>query len=327
MDSPYHGKESSLDTRELIVSMSPHLRGANTIERMMATFLIGLALPALVGIYLFGLRALIIIVLSVATAVVVESVIERIAGQPLTYRDLHAVATGLTLALILPPTVPWWIPFIGAGVAIILGKMVFGGLGTYPFNPALVAWVVVKLSWPERMSLFFAPHSTNQLLTPLMAVKEDPALLYSYDILSLFLGDTAGPIGVVCGLAVLIGGVFILSRGLIRWHIPIAFLCGVALFSVVLTVVNPDLYPPVSFQLVSGGVLLGAFFLAPEPVTSPVTPKGMVAFGFLAGILTMIIRMWGADPDGTFYAILIMNAATPLFNYLKPRAYGRRSGA
>jgi electron transport complex protein RnfD len=114
---------------------------------------------------------------------------------------------------------------------------------------------------------------------------------------------------------------------MIRWHIPVAFLLGVALFAGILNIINPDLYPPVSFHLVSGGVLLGAFFLAPEPTTSPVTPAGMLAFGFLAGALTMIIRMWGADSDGSFYAILIMNAATPLFNYLKPKAYGRSYGA
>lgn len=312
---------------ELTVSMSPHIRGKNTIETMMLTFIVGLAPTCLAGIYLFGMRALTIIALSVATAVGVESAIEWIANRRLTYRDLHATLTGLLVALILPPTVPWWIPVTGAGVAIILGKMVFGGLGTYPFNPPLVAWVVLKLSWAERMSLFFAPHTTTPVLTPLMAVKEDPALFYSYDLLPLLLGDQAGPIGGVCGLAVVIGGIFVLYRALIRWHIPVSFFAGVALFSLVLRSVNPDLYPPVSFQLISGGVLLGAFFLAPEPVTSPVTPKGMLLFGFLAGTLTMIIRMWGADPDGTFHAILIMNAATPLFNYLKPRAYGRRGHA
>ena len=316
-----------METTNYIVSMSPHVRGGNTIERMMATFVLGLLPTCLVGIYLFGMRALSVIVLSVASAVIVESVIEKLTNQRLTYRDLHAILTGFLLALILPPSVPWWIPVIGAGVAITLGKMVFGGLGTYPFNPVLVAWVVVKLSWAERMSLFFEPHTTNQVLTPLMAVKEDPALLYSYDILPLLLGDKAGPIGTVCALAVLIGGIFVLYRGVIRWHIPVSFLCGVALFSFVLRSISPDLYPPVTFHLISGGVLLGAFFLAPEPVTSPVTPKGMLAFGFLAGTLTMIIRMWGAEPDGTFYAILIMNAATPLFNYLKPRAYGRGKGA
>ncbi|UCH00981.1 MAG: RnfABCDGE type electron transport complex subunit D, partial [Deltaproteobacteria bacterium] len=165
------------------------------------------------------------------------------------------------------------------------------------------------------------------VLTPLMAVKEDPSLFYSYDLLPLFLGYKPGPIGTVSGLAILIGGIFILTRGIIRWHIPISFLFGIALFSAILRSINPDVYPPVIFHLIGGGVLLGAFFLAPEPVTSPVTPMGMVLFGFLAGILTMIIRMWGADPDGTFYAILIMNAATPLFNYLKPRAYGRGLGA
>ena len=316
-----------MQNNNYIVSMSPHIRGGNSIERMMLTFIIGLAPASIVGIWLFGFKSLTIMIISMVSAVIVETVIEKLTHQRPTYRDYHAILTGLLLALILPPTVPWWIPMIGAGVAIILGKMVFGGLGNYPFNPVLVAWVVLKLSWPEKFDLFFDPGSHSQALTPLMAVKEDPSLFYSYDMVELFLGQKAGPIGTVCGLAILIGAIFILYRGIIRWHIPISFLFGVALFSAILHFINPDLYPPVIFHLLSGGVLLGAFFLAPEPVTSPVTPKGMVLFGLLAGILTMIIRMWGAYPDGAFYAILIMNAATPLFNYLKPKEYGRIKSA
>jgi electron transport complex protein RnfD len=313
----------SIDTPTLMVSMSPHLRGKTTIERMMGTFLVGLIPTTVVGISLFGLRSLLVVVISMATAVAVEAVIARLTHRPVTVGDLHALLTGLLIALILPPTVPWWLAVVGASVAIILGKMVFGGLGTYPFNPPLVAWVVVKLSWPERMSFFVAPHTSEQVLTPLMAFKEDPALFYSYKLIDLLLGSQAGPLGVVCGLAILMGGIFLLVRGVIRWHIPVSFLCGVALFAGVLRLINADLYPPVIFHLLGGGVLIGAFFLAPEPVTSPVTPRGMVVFGFLAGVLTMIIRMWGGDPDGTFYGILVMNAATPLFNHLKPKAYGR----
>jgi len=316
-----------METPDLTVSMSPHIRGGNTIERMMLTFIIGLIPTAIAGIYLFGTPSLVVMVLSVATAVIVESVIERFTGQSLTYRDYHAILIGLLLALILPPSVPWWIPVIGATVAIILGKMVFGGLGNYPFNPVVVAWVVLKLSWMERLDLFFEPHSNSEMLTPLMELQEDPAAFYGYDLLPLFLGEKAGPIGTVCGLAILIGGIFILVRGIIRWHIPLSFLFGVAIFSAILRYIDPDVYPPVIFHLISGGVLLGAFFLAPEPVTSPVTPRGMLLFGFLAGVTTMIIRMWGAYPDGTFFAILIMNAATPLFNYLKPKGYGRSNGA
>jgi electron transport complex protein RnfD len=311
-----------MQNNNLIVSMSPHLRGTLSIERMMRIFLIGLIPPAVMAIYLFGLKSLLIMVLSVATAVIVETVIERLTKRAPTYKDCHAVLIGLIGALILPPSVAWWMPVVGAGVAIILGKLLFGGLGTYPFNPPLVAWVVLKLSWPERMSVFVAPHTTDQVLTPLMALKEDPSLFYSYTMSDLFLGNTAGPLGAVCAVAVLIGAAFLLYQGVIRWHIPLAFCAGVALFAAILHSINPDIYPPVIFHLLSGGVLLGAFFIAPEPVTSPVTPKGMLLFGFLAGILTMIIRMWGAYPDGTFYAILIMNAATPLFNYLKPKEYG-----
>jgi electron transport complex protein RnfD len=313
-----------METPKLIVSMSPHLRGATSIERMMLTTLLGLAPAAVAGLYFFGIRALTVMVIAMVTAVVVETLIEKLTHQALTYRDSHALVIGLLLALILPSSAPWWLVMVGAAVAIVLGKMVFGGLGTYPFNPVLVAWVVLKLSWPERMELFFAPHTTEHVLTPLMAVKEDPALLYSYELTDLFWGAKAAALGTGCGLAILIGGLFVMLRGMIRWHIPVAFLVGVALFAGILRFINPDLYPPVAFHLISGGVLLGAFFLAPEPTTSPVTPTGMLAFGFLAGALTMIIRMWGADSDGSFYAILIMNAATPLFNNLKPRLYGRR---
>jgi len=312
-----------MQNNNLIVSMSPHLRGTHSIEWMMHTFIIGLIPTAVMALYLFGMQSLVIMVLSMATAVIVETVIERLTNQKLTYKDCHALLIGFMLALILPSSAPWWIPVVGASVAIILGKLVFGGLGNYPFNPPLVAWVVLKLSWPERMSLFFAPHTHSQALTPLMALKEDPSLFYSYDMIDLFLGNKAGPLGTVCALALLIGAVFILYRGVIRWHIPISFLFGVGLFAGILHIINPDVYPPVIFHLLSGGLLLGAFFIAPEPVTSPVTPKGMLLFGTLAGILTMIIRMWGTYPDGTFYAILIMNAATPLFNYLKPKEYGR----
>jgi len=303
--------------------MSPHIKGTHSIEQMMRTFIIGLIPPALAAIYLFGIQSLIIMIISMATAVIVEAGIQGLTNQKLTYKDGHAILTGLMLALILPPSVPWWMPVVGASVAIILGKLLFGGLGNYPFNPPLVAWVVLRLSWPERMSLFFEPHTHSEVLTPLMALKEDPSLFYSYDMIDLFLGNTAGPIGCVCGLAVLIGAAFILYKGIIRWHIPVAFLLGVALFAAILHGINPDVYPPMIFHLLTGGLLLGALFIAPEPVTSPVTPKGMLLFGFLAGTLTMIVRMWGAYSDGTFYAILIMNAATPLFNYLKPRKYGR----
>jgi len=314
---------SSIDATQLTVSMSPHVRGGLTVERMMADIIIALLPAAVAGVVLFGVPALITVLLSTATAVAVEAVIEKLTGRELTITDLHAVVIGLLTGLLMPSTAPWWLTMTGAGTAMILGKMVFGGLGTYPFNPPLVAWVVLKLSWPERMSSFVAPFTGERVLTPLMAFAEDPSLFYAYDLGDLFLGNKAGPIGTVCGLAIAAGGIYLLIRGVIRWHIPAAFLAGLALFAWVLHLVNADFYPPVAFHVAGGGALLGALFLAPEPVTSPVTVKGMLCFGFLAGALTMILRMWGADYDGTFYAILVMNAATPLFNALAPRAYGR----
>ena len=316
-----------MKTTPYTVSMSPHIRGTTSIASMMRTFIIALVPTSLAGIYLFGIKSLLIMALSMATAVIVEALIERSISQPLTFKNYHALLIGLLLALILPPTAPWWLPVVGATVAIVLGKMVFGGLGNYPFNPVLVAWVVLRLSWPDTMNTFVAPHSSEHILTPLMAIKEDLTLFYSYELFDLFVGQKAGHIGAVSNIAILIGGLFILFRGIIRWHIPLSFLAGIALFAAILRLINTDIYPPVTFQLISGGVFLSAFFLAPEPVTSPVTPKGMMLFGVLAGVVTMIIRMWGAHPDGSFYAILIMNAATPLFNYLKPNVYGRSYSA
>jgi len=313
-----------VDSANLSVSMSPHIRGRISVERMMLITISALIPTAVAGLYYFGIKGLMIMVLSVLTAVVVESVIEWLTHRQLTFKDYHAVLMGFLFALILPSSVPWWIPVIGSGVAVILGKMVFGGLGTYPFNPVLVSWVVLKLSWGERMSLFFSPHSTDQVLTPLMAIKEDPALFYDYELMDLFVGTQAGAVGTVCGLALVIGGIVLVSTKLIRWHIPVSFLIGIALVATILHGINADMNPPALFHLITGGTLMTAFFLAPEPVTSPVTPVGMLSFGFLAGVLTMIIRLWGAHPDGSFYAILIMNAATPLFNNLKPRLYGRR---
>jgi electron transport complex protein RnfD len=221
----------SIDTTRLIVSMSPHLRGGLSIEGMMARFLLALVPTAGVGVYLFGLKALLSLLLAMATAAAVEAAIEVATKQEVTVKDLHALLTGLLVALILPPTAPWWLTMTGAGTAIILGKMVFGGLGAYPFNPPLVAWVVLKLSWPERMNAFVSPATGERVLTPLMAFQEDPALFYSYDLWDLFLGNQAGGIGMVCGLAILIGGIYLIARGLIRWHIPVAFLLGVAVFA------------------------------------------------------------------------------------------------
>jgi len=316
-----------MKTTPYIVSMSPHIRGTTSIASTMLTVIIALVPTSLAGIYLFGLNSLLIMVLAMATAVIAEALIEKLTARPLSFTTYHALLMGLLLALILPPTAPWWLPVVGAVVAIVLGKAVFGGLGNYPFHPVLVAWVVLQLSWPETMNTFVAPHSGEQALTPLMAIKEDLGLFYSYELRALFLGQKAGYIGAVSNGAILLGGLFLLVRGIIRWHIPLSFLAGIALFAAVLRLINADVYPPVAFHLISGGVFLAAFFLAPEPVTSPVTPRGMLLFGFLAGVVTMIIRMWGAHPDGSFYAILIMNAATPLFNYLKPPLYGRNYSA
>jgi len=296
--------------------------------------LLALAPAALMGVYFFGLPAVKLYLVAGAVAVMVEWLVQRLMGREITALDGSALLTGILLAMNLPPSSPWWLAAVGAVVAIVLGKQIFGGLGQNPFNPALVARVVLLISWPVQMTNWVAPAplfsgvDAVSTATPLEIMKlQGPAALEKLSLLDAFMGLRGGSLGEVSVLALLLGGAYLLYKRYITWHIPLSFLATVFAISGVFWLVAPDKYANPLWHLCSGGLMLGAFFMATDYVTSPVTYRGMVVFGIGCGVLTMVIRLFGGYPEGVSFAILLMNAATPLIDrYVKPVPFGKRGG-
>lgn len=326
---------------KLIVSLSPHIHGNDSIERNMYGVIIALLPALLVSFYYFGIGAAIVCLTSVVACVFFEWVINRylLNNRNLSVLDGSAVITGLLLAFNLPSNIPVWIVIIGSLVAIGIGKMTFGGLGCNPFNPALVGRCFLLVSFPVQMTSW--PVAGQQLrymdavtgATPLSLMKEavrtgDASILEKMpDSLSLLLGSNGiglggGTIGEVCALALLIGLVYMLWKKIITWHIPLSIMATILVFSGILYMAEPSYADPMTV-LLSGGVMLGAIFMATDYVTSPMTHKGQIIYGISIGILTIVIRNWGSYPEGMSFAILIMNAFTPLINmYVRPKRFG-----
>lgn len=325
---------------KLIVSLSPHAHGTDSVERNMYGVIIALVPALLVSFLYFGVGSAIVCASSVAACVFFEWAITKymLKRQP-TITDGSAILTGLLLGFNLPSNIPVWIVIIGALVAIGVGKMTFGGLGCNPFNPALVGRCFLLASFPVQMTSWpiagqVASYVDAQTgATPLSIMKAaiksgDASVLDKLpDSLSLLLGDPglnngAGAIGEVCALALLIGLAYMLWKKIITWHIPVSILATVFVFSGLLHLANPVYANPVA-TLLSGGLMLGTIFMATDYVTSPMTHKGQIIYGVAIGFLTVVIRNWGAYPEGMSFAILIMNAFTPLINtYVKPKRFG-----
>ena len=325
---------------KLIVSLSPHAHGKDSVERNMYGVIIALVPALLVSFLYFGIGSAVVCASSVAACVFFEWAITKymLKRQP-TIIDGSAILTGLLLGFNLPSNLPVWIVIIGALVAIGVGKMTFGGLGCNPFNPALVGRCFLLASFPAQMTSWpvagqlLSYVDANTEATPLsimkVAIKTGDASVLEQlpSSLSLLLGNPglnngAGTIGEVCALALLIGFVYMLCRKIITWHIPVSILATVFVFSGLLHLSNPIYANPVA-TLLSGGLMLGAIFMATDYVTSPMTPKGQLIYGVAIGFLTVVIRNWGSYPEGMSFAILIMNALTPLINtYVKPKRFG-----
>lgn len=266
-----------------------------------------------------------------ASCVLFEYLIQRfLLKGKCTINNYSALLTGLLLSFNLPSNLPWWIVVIGAAVAIGIGKMCFGGLGNNPFNPALVGRVFLLFSFPVQMTTWPRPLGwassyldAETMATPLALIKGGK-LAALPDALNMFLANTPGSLGEISALALLIGGIYLLATKVITWHIPVSILLTVAAFSAILYGIDPTVYPLPHVHLLSGGMMLGAIFMATDYVTSPMTHRGMLIYGFFIGIITMIIRVWGVYPEGMSFAILIMNAFTPIINkYVKPKRFGR----
>ncbi len=320
-----------MEDRKLIVSPSPHIYGAQSTSRLMLDVAIAL-LPALaVSIWVFGIDALLVTVVSVGSCVLFEYLIQRfLLRGPLTVNNWSAIVTGMLLAFNLPSSIPLWIVVIGALVAIGVGKMTFGGLGKNPFNPALVGRVFLLLSFPVAMTTFPVVADAATGATPLSAMKgalasgmtvPEAMAMFSYD--DLVIGFKSGSFGEVSAVALLLGFAWLLYRRVITWRIPVYVLGTVILFTGILWAVDPQQYMSPVFHVLTGGVLLGAIFMATDYVTSPMTGRGMLIYGMGIGVITVLIRIWGSYPEGMSFAILIMNAFVPLIDkYVKPRRFG-----
>jgi len=295
-------------------------------------------LPAIfVGVYIFGLPALKVVLLSAIFCVGWEAILLKLFKRPGKMSDYlldySAVITGILLGLNLSSSAPWWLIFVGAFIAMLLGKHVYGGLGQNPFNPALVARVFLLIAFPVEMTkwpiptpgkLFSAVDATTSA-TPLGILKTDglKAALDSISIKSLIIGNMGGCIGEISIIALLIGGIYLLIRNVIRWEIPLSFIFFVGIIAFIFSEINPDKYAPVFFHLFSGGLFLGAFFMATDYVTSPETPSGMLVFGAGCGFFTIIIRLFGGYPEGVSFAILIMNSLVPIIDrHIRPKRFG-----
>lgn len=324
----------------LIISLSPHIHGNDSIERNIYGVIIALVPTLAVSLVYFGIGSLIVCATSVASCVFFEWAINKfILRNPRnTIADGSAALTGLLLGFNLPSNLPVWIIIIGALFAIGVGKMCFGGLGCNIFNPALVGRCVLLVSFPAQMTSWPVAGQVGSYLdaetgaTPLALMKTaiktgDPSYLDQVpDALHLLLGSNpsggAGTVGEVCALALLIGLAFMLWRKIITWHIPVSIMITAFVFSGLLHMASPVYADPLT-EILSGGFMLGAIFMATDYVTSPMCKRGQIVYGVGIGLLTVIIRNWGAYPEGMSFAILIMNAFTPLINnYIKPIRYG-----
>ena len=319
------------------ISGSPHVHSTENTQKIMYRVILALVPALLVAIYYFGWYALRLTVISVAACMLTEWLIQKfLIKGPLTINDGSAALTGLLLAFNVPANLPIWMIIVGAIVAIGIGKMPYGGLGKNPFNPALVGRVFLLVSFPTAMTTwpqaspifekgFFADAVTGP--TPLGILKESGigSLAEAGDMqfLDMILGNRGGAFGEMCTAALLLGAIYLAARKVIELATPLSILLTVYMFTGICHLIDPSMYIAPQYHLVYGGLILGAFFMATDMVTSPMTIRGKLLFGFGIGVITVVIRLWGAYPEGVSFAILIMNAFTPLINKaFKPKLFG-----
>ncbi len=313
----------------IIAAPSPHIHGAESTRRIMGDVVLALLPALLVSVYVLGWRVLFVTAVSVVSCVAFEYLIARfLLKRRATIGDLSAVVTGLLLAFNLPTGIPWWIVVIGALVAIGIGKMTFGGLGCNPFNPALTGRIFLLIAYPVQMTDWTTGVPDALTGSTILAdVKAGLTSVSEVDFVAMLGGHMNGSMGEIGSFALILGGIYLLCRRVISWHIPVAVLGTMAIFGFCLAIGDGGaaLWQLPLFHLLAGGALLGAIYMATDYSTSPMTHCGMLIYGVGIGLLTMIIRVWGAYPEGMSFAIFIMNAATPLINkYCRPKRFGTK---
>jgi len=327
------------------IRTAPHVHSGRSVESIMRNVVYALLPICCYSVWLFGISALALILTTTGSCVLVEYLSCRMAGRESTVSDFSVVITGILLGLTLPPALPLWMAALGAFIAVAPGKMIFGGLGFNVFNPALVGRAFLQAAFPVAITTYtrplllhrFAEFIPSSLATPfLKAARVDaftsatPLMLQKFEHVStdpwtLFLGDRAGSSGETCALLILLCGLYLIARKMMDWRISAAMLLGALLTGGAYHFSNPARYPGPATVLFSGGLMLGAMFMATDPVASPVTPLGMWIYGLLMGLVTVVIRFEGGLPEGVMYSILLGNALSPLIdNVTQPRTYGER---
>ena len=316
---------------KLIISPSPHVHGGLSTNRLMGDVLVALAPAFAVSVWIFGVSALLVTAVAVASCVLFEAAIQKWMLRR-SETLLPAVLTGVLLAFNLPSSIPLWLVVVGSLVAIGIAKMSFGGLGKNLFNPALVGRVFLLVAYPVQMTSFPEVDASTGA-TPLAMVKgalrsgqSVSDIMPKLNYLDMSIGQMSGSLGEVAAIALLLGGVYMLVRKTITWHIPVAVLGSMALMTGVMHASHPEMYMDPMFHLLSGGAILGAVYMATDYVTSPMTAWGKIVFGVGIGVITVVIRVWGAYPEGMSFAILLMNACVPLIDKgFRPRRFGKKN--
>lgn len=324
---------------EYFVSLAPHIRSGDTTQKIMRDVLIALVPAGIASVYYFGLRSLLLIAVTVATCVASEALFQKLTHRPVRIADFSAVLTGLLLAYNLPPTAPVWMAIFGAVFSIVIVKECFGGIGSNFMNPALAGRVMLMASWPALMTDYIAPvgeaiahaasdaataattGATNAVAyaTPLAIIKEGSDLTRLPSLLEMFLGNRGGVLGETCAAALLIGGIYLILRRVIDWKIPLLYILSTALFLLVFGIPANLL----GYEILGGGLFLGAFFMATDYASGPINARGRVIFAIGCGLITAVIRAKGGMPEGVSYSILVMNMCAPLIDRLtKTKAYG-----
>lgn len=322
--------EETKEMKLLSVSSSPHVRDRSSTKSIMRDVVIALIPATAVGIYNFRLSAVLVILTTCVTCVLAEWIWQKCMKQPVTTGDFSALLTGLLLAMNLPPTIPLWMCIVGGVFAIIIGKQIFGGLGMNFMNPALAGRCFMVLSFSSAMTAFTVKEGANWMYgiavdatssaTPLMQVKS--GMLPS--LKDMFLGTTTGTIGEASAAALLIGAIYLLCRRIITWHIPVIYIGSFVIFDLVYQLFTGGAPYPVLYELCGGGLMLGAWFMATDYVTSPITRKGQVIYAILLGLLTALFRFFGESAEGVSFAIIIGNCAVPLIEkFTIPKPFGK----
>ncbi len=315
----------------LIVSPSPHVHSGWSIARLHYETVLALVPTILAGMYFFGIGVLKPIVFAILGAVLAEVLWQKAIKRPVTVDDGSAILTGILLGLLIPPAVPWWIPFLGAIIGILVPRHFFGGVGQNAFSTVLVGWAVVYVSYQSILANYPMPKPAFGMVPggyveypPLEVLKWDGVdVIRDIPLMDLFLGNVPGTAGTTSVIAVLIGGIYLVARGIVQWQVPVFFIGSAFIFELIFWLINPAKYASPVFHIFTGWMFLGAFFLATEKGTTPLKPLALILYGIGCGVLTMVIRNWGIYVDGVPFAILLMNSVAPLLDRIRTKAIGR----